>query len=61
MSKYELMYIIDTSLEEASRKELVERISNLIVENGGTVEKVDEWASALPTPSTTRTRAITCW
>lgn len=43
MSKYELMYIIDTSLEEASRKELVERISNLIVENGGTVEKVDEW------------------
>ncbi len=43
MNKYELMYIIDVSLEDAPRKELVERISTLIVDNGGTVDKIDEW------------------
>ena len=43
MNKYELMYIIDTSLEEAARKELVDRITTLIEKNGGEVEKVDEW------------------
>lgn len=43
MNKYELMYIIDTSLEENARKELIERISALITGNGGEVEKVDEW------------------
>ena len=43
MNKYELMYIIDTSLEEAPRKELIEKVSGQIAENGGEVEKVDEW------------------
>lgn len=43
MSKYELMYIIDTSLEDAPRKELIERVSTLIADNGGQVEKIDEW------------------
>lgn len=43
MGKYELMYIIDTSLEDAPRKELIDRISTLITSNGGEVEKVDEW------------------
>ena len=37
------MYIIDTSLEEAPRKELIEKVSGQIAENGGEVEKVDEW------------------
>ncbi len=43
MSKYELMYIIDASLEEAPRKELIEKVNALITGNGGEVEKVDEW------------------
>ena len=42
MNRYELTYIIDTALEETARKELIEKISNLIVANGGEVEKVDE-------------------
>jgi len=37
------MYIIDMQLEEAPRKELVDRISALITDNGGTIDKVDEW------------------
>lgn len=43
MSRYELIYIIDTSVEEEARKELIERFSAMITDNGGTVDKVDEW------------------
>ncbi|MBQ8160523.1 MAG: 30S ribosomal protein S6 [Clostridia bacterium] len=42
MNRYELTYIIDTAVEDTARKDLVERISNLITVNGGEVEKVDE-------------------
>lgn len=43
MNKYELIYIIDTAVEETARKEMVERFSNIITDNGGQIEKVDEW------------------
>lgn len=43
MNKYEMMYIIDAVLEDAPRKELIEKVSAQIAANGGTVEKVDEW------------------
>jgi len=43
MNRYELTYIIDTVLEESARKELIEKFNQLIVANGGEVEKVDEW------------------
>ena len=42
MNRYELTYIIDTELEETARKELIEKVSALITDNGGEVEKVDE-------------------
>ena len=42
MNRYELTYIIDTALEEEARKELIEKISSLIAQNGGEVEKVHE-------------------
>ena len=42
MNRYELTYIIDTALEETARKELIEKFSKLITDNGGEVEKVDE-------------------
>lgn len=41
--KYELIYIIDTVVEEESRKALVSRFNDVITNNGGQVEKVDEW------------------
>lgn len=43
MNHYEAMYIIDAMMEEQPRKDLIERFSNLIVQNGGTVERIDEW------------------
>ena len=42
MTRYELIYIIDTAVEDSARKELIERFSKVITDNGGTVEKVDE-------------------
>ena len=43
MNKYELMYIIDTAVEEEARKALIERFNGVITNNGGKVEKVEEW------------------
>ena len=42
MNRCELTYIIDTALEEEARKELIEKVSALIAQNGGEVEKIDE-------------------
>ena len=42
MNRYEMIYIIDADLEETARKELIEKVSALIVNNGGEIEKVDE-------------------
>ncbi|HIQ72222.1 MAG TPA: 30S ribosomal protein S6 [Candidatus Onthenecus intestinigallinarum] len=43
MNKYEVIYIIDTAMEEGARKELIQKFADLIAANGGAVEKVDEW------------------
>ena len=43
MNKYELVYIIDTAVEEEARKGMVEKFNNLITNNGGEIEKVEEW------------------
>ena len=42
MNRNEMIYIIDTGLEETARKELIEKVSGLITANGGEIEKVDE-------------------
>lgn len=43
MNKYELIYIIDTTVEEAARKELIKKFNGIIAANGGEVVKVEEW------------------
>ena len=43
MNKYELIYIIDTTVEETARKELIEKFNGIIAANGGEVVKVEEW------------------
>ena len=42
-NKYEVMYIIDSAVEDEARKGVVEKFSTLITENGGVIEKTDEW------------------
>ncbi len=43
MNKYEVMYVIDTALEDQARTEVVNRFSGIVENNGGKVERVDEW------------------
>ena len=40
MNHYEVLYIINDAAEEAAKTALIERFSNLVTENGGTVVKV---------------------
>jgi small subunit ribosomal protein S6 len=43
MNKYESMYILKPDLDEETRKALIEKFSTLVKDNGGQIEKVDEW------------------
>lgn len=43
MNQYEVMYIIDPAVEDTARVELINRFSELVVKNGGEVDRVDEW------------------
>ncbi|MDD2503009.1 MAG: 30S ribosomal protein S6 [Clostridia bacterium] len=43
MNRYESIYVIRPTVEEEGIKALVERFSNLIQQEGGQVENVDEW------------------
>ena len=42
MNKYEVVYIIDPSVEEEARKALIAKFNDLITGNGGSVDKVEE-------------------
>lgn len=42
MRKYEIMYILRADLEEASRKEVMDKLAKIITDNGGKVEATDE-------------------
>ncbi len=43
MKKYEVMYIINSSVEDEKRTAVVETVANIINNNGGKVNKTDDW------------------
>lgn len=43
MNHYEVLYIINDTIEEAAKKALIERFANMVTENGGVVARVEEW------------------
>ncbi|MFV0379841.1 MAG: 30S ribosomal protein S6 [Anaerorhabdus sp.] len=43
MRKYEVMYIVNASLEDEKRQELIESTHAIITNHGGKIIKVDEW------------------
>lgn len=43
MRKYEIMYIVNASLEDAARTKVVEGLHKILTDNGATIDKVDEW------------------
>ena len=43
MTNYELMFIINPTLEEEKRNEVMEMVQSVITSNGGEVSNVDVW------------------
>lgn len=43
MNQYEVMYVIDTALEDQARQDLIARFSSLVEQNGGSIDRIDEW------------------
>lgn len=43
MKKYEIMYIVKASLDDAQFKTVSDRLHATITDNGGSIDKVDDW------------------
>ena len=43
MNKYEVLYIIDASADDATKEAQIAKYSDLVTAAGGTVEAVDKW------------------
>lgn len=43
MTKYEMLYILDTALSDEEKEAIVKKFEDLVVGNGGAVEKTDRW------------------
>jgi len=43
MRKYETVIVLVPEMEEQDQKSFIERVSGIVSENGGVVEKVDNW------------------
>ena len=42
MRKYEIMYILRADLDEAQRKEVMDKLAKILTDNGGKVEETSE-------------------
>ena len=45
MNKYQLLFIIDNSIDDEAKDAVIEKFSNLIQELGGTVGMLDKWGT----------------
>lgn len=45
MRKHEIMYILNSSLDEELRKETILNLHKILIDNGATVLEVNEWGN----------------
>lgn len=43
MKKYEIMYIVNASIDDAAREKVMNGLHKIITDHEGTIEKVEEW------------------
>ena len=43
MTKYEMLYILDTALTDEAKESVIKKFEDLVTGNGGIVEKTDRW------------------
>ena len=45
MNKYEILFILDNAAADEAKEAMIAKMTSLISENGGNVEKVDKWGA----------------
>ncbi len=43
MRKYELVFVARPDLDETALNDVIQKVSNWIIENSGQIDKVDQW------------------
>ena len=43
MTKYEMLYILDTALSDEAKEAIITKFEDLVTKNGGSIEKTDRW------------------
>ena len=43
MKKYEIMYIVNASLDEAASQKVMDSLHKIITDHEGTIDNVDDW------------------
>ncbi len=43
MTKYEMLYILDTQLSDEAKEGIVKRFEDLVTASGGVIETIDRW------------------
>ena len=43
MTKYEMLYILDTALTDEAKDGIIKKVEDLVAKNGGVIEKTDRW------------------
>ncbi|MGN1098838.1 MAG: 30S ribosomal protein S6 [Christensenellales bacterium] len=45
MKNYEVLYIIENSVSDEGKENLINKFSSLVTDNGGSVAKIDKWGT----------------
>ncbi len=45
MTKYEIMYILNSTLDDETRKSTIEGLNKILTDNGATITDVNEWGN----------------
>lgn len=43
MTKYEILYILDSALTDEAKESIIKKMEALVTDNGGTIESTDRW------------------
>ncbi|MEG1528344.1 MAG: 30S ribosomal protein S6 [Clostridia bacterium] len=43
MNNYELLFIINSALEDEAREAVISKFTAIVTDNGGTIDTVDKW------------------
>ena len=43
MNKYEMLYILDTAMQDEQREAIIAKFEAVVKNNGGAVESIDKW------------------